>query len=106
MMSMSLEELKLRLKMAKDDTSQDEYLTLTLEDVLDYIKVDCNQEFEEGLPSAVKMAAAKIIRSLQENSNVASQSLGDMSKSFFEGATMKEAKNLYRPFVKPKGRFL
>lgn len=95
---MDLQELKIRLKI-KDD-SQDDFLTVALEDAIDYAKQFCNNDFPEGLPPSVKKGVALIVKSMTENSNVASQSLGDMSKSFFEGATMREAEKYLRPYKK------
>lgn len=97
---MMLDELKIRLKIPLNDTSQDEYLTVALEDAISYVKQYCRQTFEEGLPPNVKQAVAKLVKAYQENSNVASQSLGDMSKSFFEGGTMNEVHRLLQPYRK------
>lgn len=97
---MTLEELKIRLKIPLTDTSQDEYLQVTLDDAIDYVKQYCRQSFDEGLPPNVKQAVAKLVKAYQENSNVASQSLGDMSKSFFEGGTMNEVHRLLAPYRK------
>lgn len=97
---MTLDELKIRLKIPLNDTSQDEYLQIALEDAVSYVKQYCRQSFDEGLPPNVKQAVAKLVKAYQENSNVASQSLGDMSKSFFEGGTMKEVHLLLRPYKK------
>jgi hypothetical protein len=97
---MDLKDLKVRLKIPLDNTSQDEYLQVALEDAIDYAKQYCRQSFDEGLPAGVKQAVAKLVKAYQENSNVASQSLGDMSKSFFEGGTMNEVHRLLRPYRK------
>lgn len=93
---MDLEELKIRLKIS--DTSQDAFLAVALEDAIDYAKSYCNNEFKDGIPSAAKKGIALIVKSMNENGNVASQSLGDMSKSFFQGATMEEAHKYFKPF--------
>lgn len=100
---MTLEELKIRLKTT--DSSQDAYLSVALEDAIDYAKKYCRNDFldENGnavLPSGVKQAITKLVKAYQENSNVASQSLGDMSKSFFEGGTMNEVHRLLKPYRK------
>jgi len=95
---MTLEELKIRLKIPSSDTSQDEYLQVALEDAVDYVKQYCCYSFEEGFPAGVKQALTKLVKAYQENSNVASQSLGDMSKSFFEGGTMNEVHRLLQPY--------
>lgn len=102
---MDIAELKVRLKIS--DTSQDEYLQVALDDAIDYAKNYCNNLFlnskgETVLPGAVKKGVALIVKSMNENSNVASQSLGDMSKSFFQGATINEAHKYFKPFRKLK----
>ncbi|MCM3413526.1 phage head-tail connector protein [Metabacillus litoralis] len=88
---MELNELKVRLKIPESDTSQDASLKIDLEDAIDYVKTHCNNSFPGGFPSSVKRGIVLVVKSMRENNNVSSQSLGDMSKSFFEGATMKEA---------------
>jgi hypothetical protein len=102
---MTLDELKIRLKIPKNDTSQDEYLKVALEDAISFVKRYCRDDFVDGLPGEVKQAVAKLVKAFQENGNVASISLGDMSKSFFEGGTMNEVKRLLEPFTK-KVRFI
>jgi Phage gp6-like head-tail connector protein len=97
---MDLQELKIRLKIPENDTSQDAYLEVALEDAIDYVKQYCRQSFDEGLPPAVKQAVAKLVKAYQENSNVASQSIDGMSKSFFEGGTMNEVHRLLKPYKK------
>jgi hypothetical protein len=97
---MELDELKVRMKI--NDTSQDAFLTVALEDAIDYAKSYCNNSFPDGFPSSVKKGIALVVKSMNENGNVSSQSLGDMSKSFFEGATMNEAHEYFRPFRKVK----
>ncbi|WP_026678212.1 phage head-tail connector protein [Fictibacillus gelatini] len=102
---MELDELKTRLKISLSDTSQDAFLSVALEDAIDYTKTFCRQDFldENGnmvLPSGVKQSITKLVKAYQENSNVASQSLGDMSKSFFEGGTMNEVHRLLKPYRK------
>lgn len=95
---MTLDELKIRLKVT--GTEQDAYLAVALEDAMDYVKEYCRNDFIEGLPSGAKQAVAKMVKSYQENSNVASQSLGDMSKSFFQGGTTNEVHRLLKPYRK------
>lgn len=95
---MTLEELKIRLKIPLEDTTQDEYLQVALDDAIDYVKEYCRQTFEEGLPPAVKQAVAKLVKAYQENSNIASMSMDGLSKSFFEGSTMNEVHRLLKPY--------
>lgn len=97
---MDLEELKIRLGI--NDNVQDGALQVKLEDAIDYVKIYCNNDFKDGIPSAVKKGISLIVKSMNENGNVASQSLGDMSKSFFQGATMDEAHKYLKPFKRLK----
>lgn len=99
---MTLDELKIRLKITGNE--QDDYLTVALADAIDYVKEYCRNDFLEGLPSGVKQAIAKMVKSYQENSNVQSQSLGDMSKSFFIGGTTNEVHRLLKPYRKVRFR--
>ncbi|WP_281998674.1 head-tail connector protein [Priestia flexa] len=109
---MKLDELKVRLKIPAEDTKQDAYLTVALEDAIEDVQKHCNDSFidsetdELKLPGGVKQAITKLVKAYQENSNVQSQSLGDMRKSFFEGGTMNEVTRLLKPYVKKKVRFL
>jgi len=101
---MNLEDLKTRLKIT--DSSQDDYLKIALEDAIDYVKTYCDNTFDDGFPGGVKKAIALIVKSMGESSNVQSQSLGDMEKSFFEGGTMNEAHRYLEPYRVKKVKFL
>jgi len=109
---MKLDELKIRLKIPAADDKQDAYLKVVLEDAIEDVQNHCNDSFidsdtnELKLPGGVKQAITKLVKAYQENSNVQSQSLGDMRKSFFEGGTMNEVTRLLKPYVKKKVRFL
>ncbi|WP_446662956.1 phage head-tail connector protein [Geobacillus sp. CCR] len=102
---MTLDELKIRLKIPLTDTSQDAYLQVALEDAISFVKRYCRDDFVDGLPGDVKQAVAKLVKAFQEDGRVASQSLGDMSKSFFEGGTMNEVERLLKPYAR-KARFV
>lgn len=102
---MDLKELKIRLGINENDNSQDTVLQVKLDDAIDYAKNYCNNLFinskgEMELPGAVKKGVALMVKSMGENSNVASQSLGDMSKSFFQNGTTDEAHKYFKPFRK------
>lgn len=99
-----LNELKVRLGISEADTSQDAILTVRLEDAIDYVKEYCNNQFTDGIPGGVKKAIALLVKASGENSNVASQTLGDMSKSFFQGASQKEANDYLKPYRKVRFR--
>lgn len=87
---MKLDELKVRLKIPAEDTKQDAYLTVALDDAIEDVQKHCNDSFidsdtdELKLPGGVKQAITKLVKAYQENSNVQSQSLGDMRKSFLK----------------------
>jgi hypothetical protein len=75
-----------------------------LESALDLINTDCGGRFadETGLitlPPGVKMGAALLVKSMTENKTVASQSLGDMSKSFFQGGTELAARKYWARYI-------
>lgn len=56
------------------------------------------KDFVDGsLPADVEVAVDLIVKAMKE-SNVQSQSLGDMAKSFFEGATYRSALNYLKPY--------
>lgn len=66
----------------------------------------CNQLWVDGsLPFDVEVAVDLLITGMKEKQNVASQSLGDMSKSFFEGGTYKAAIGYLKPYVIKKVRY-
>ena len=56
----------------------------------------------EDIPTGAQMGIAWMVKAMRENPNVSSQTLGDMSKSFFQGATYKAALKMLRPYRKAK----
>lgn len=71
----------------------------------DQAKTYCNRSFvddagNEAIPKGAQMGIALIVKAMGENQNVQSQSLGDMSKSFFEGATYRSALGYLKPYRK------
>ncbi|MFQ6391353.1 head-tail connector protein [Priestia aryabhattai] len=109
---MNLEELKIRLKIPADNTKQDDYLKVALEDAIEAVQDYCKDSFvdpdtnELKLPGGVKQAITKLVESYQEKGNVQSQSLGDMRKAFFEGGSLNVVTRLLKPYVKKKVKFL
>lgn len=105
---MKLEELKARMEIPLENTSQDHTLQVALEDAIDAVQEHCNDRFidsetnELNLPNGVKRAVAKLVKAYRENGNIQSQSLGDMRKSFFEGGSLNEVIRLLKPYVKKK----
>ncbi|MEV9639479.1 phage head-tail connector protein [Mammaliicoccus sciuri] len=97
---MTIDELKIRLGMDPNDINaiRDAKLAAELEDAIDYAKEWCNNDFRDGFPSGVKRALVTIVKSYSENRAVASQRLGDMSKSFFQGGSIQSAHNDLRPW--------
>src|SRR5699024_3525050 len=80
---MDLEELKLRLDIAVDDTSNDDRLTLMLEDAIDFVRRICGREFDP-LPPTVKSVITKFVQYEYSgmNDGVVSESIGGMSQTF------------------------
>lgn len=101
---MTLEELKVRMRIPIENTSKDVYLTVMLEDAIEYVKDYCNNQFKDGLPGGVKKAIVLLVKSAGENSNIASQSLDGMSKSFFQGQSQTEAHDYLKPYRKARFR--
>lgn len=101
---MTLDELKIRMKIPLGDTTQDEYLKSALEDAIEYVETYCNHSFKDGLPGGVKKAIVLLVKASGENSNVASQSLDGMSKTFFQGQIQTEAHDYLKPYRKVRFR--
>lgn len=79
---MDLKELKLRLGIPIDDTSQNERLSLFLEDAIDFVQSVCGRDFK-SLPPAAKGVIEKYVRDeMAGNSGVVSESIGGMSQTF------------------------
>ncbi|MFD1206642.1 phage head-tail connector protein [Sporosarcina contaminans] len=97
---MTIDELKIRLGIDPNEINavRDAKLAADLEDAIDYAKEWCNNDFRKGLPPGVKRGIVKIIKAYGENPAVASQRLGDMSKSFFQGGTLQSAHADLRPW--------
>lgn len=68
------------------------------------VQKHCNRTFEENgavvLPEDVQLAVSLMVKSMGESQNVASQSLGDMSKSFFQNGTYIAALSYLKPYRK------
>lgn len=101
---MTLDELKVRLKIPVSDTAQDDFLYFALTDAIDYVKDYCNNPFHGGLPGGVKKAIVLLVKSAGENNNIASQSLDGMSRSFFQGQNQTEAHDYLKPYRKVRFR--
>jgi hypothetical protein len=74
---------------------------------IDQAKAYCNNEFldadgNESIPPGAQMGIALMVKAMGENQNVASQSLGDMSKSFFANGTFNAAATYLKPYRKMK----
>jgi len=84
---MILEELKIRLQIPTEDTSNDAYLTLILEDAISFVQTACNNDFMVNgvliLPTAAKNVVAQYVAfELQGNTGIKSESIGGMSQTF------------------------
>lgn len=76
---------------------------------IDHVSGECGERWtnkETGeigeLPPGVQMGVALLVKAMAENPGVASQSLGDMSKSFFEGGTAKAAATYWKRYRRAK----
>jgi Phage gp6-like head-tail connector protein len=86
-------------------TEQTGIYSARLSAAIDQAKQYCNNPFvddtgAENIPGGAKMGIALIVQAMGEKQNVQSQSLGDMSKSFFEGGTYKSALKYLKPYRK------
>jgi hypothetical protein len=103
---MELQELAdlLGITIAVDQVAK---YTARLSAAVDHINAECGERFTNAdgdveLPASVKMGAAMLVKSMNENPAVASQSLGDMSKSFFEGGTYRAARDYWKRYVRAR----
>lgn len=63
-----------------------------------HVNQKCKDTFVDGaLPDDIEVAVDLLIKAMKET-NVSSQSLGDMAKSFFEGATYRNAMSYLKPY--------
>lgn len=65
----------------------------------------CKNDFKDAtgvvtIPVGAKMGIALMVKDMGEQKNVASQSLGDMAKSFFQNATNDAAMKFLKPYRK------
>jgi len=102
---MTLSDLETLLGINITGTPQQARYEAVLAAAIDHVKQDCNRDFldESGsllLPVAVQMGVATLVKAMMENQSVQSQSLGDISKSFFEGGTYKAARRYWKPYRK------
>ena len=95
---MTLEQLKVRMQLSLDDTSKDATYQAWLEDAVEMAQEKCGVSFETKIPSGVRRAIVLLVKGMNE-SNVASQSLEGMSKSFFKTDYYKEAMDILDGYV-------
>lgn len=71
---------------------------------LNWINDYCGQEFIDGeLPGGVELALRRLVKSLDTPVNVASQSVSDVSMSFYrgtDGTLPTEVKRLLEPYIR------
>ena len=94
----------LQITIPTDEKSQLVY-EARLYAAVDLAKEHCKNDFldadgNEVIPLGAQMGIALIVQAMGEKQNVQSQSLGDMSKSFFEGGTFKAATLYLKPYRK------
>lgn len=95
---MTLDQLKVRMQVPLEDTSKDATYQAWLEDAIEIAQEKCGVPFETKLPSGVRRAIVLLVKGMNE-SNVSSQSLGDMSKSFFQTNYYNEAMEILGEYV-------
>ncbi|MEK3801774.1 phage head-tail connector protein [Bacillus sp. FSL K6-1234] len=110
---MDLAELKVRLGIPAEDTSQDAKLQIDLEDGISYAMAYCNNLFvgpdnTVSLPPAVKKGIALLIKIERESpSGVLSESIGGMSRSYAaDEERLNPVHELFRPYRKIRFRAL
>jgi hypothetical protein len=74
---------------------------------LEWIKDYCNNEFlnedgEDVLPGGVTLTIEKLMSRHGQDSNIASEQVGDLSQSFFSDDIPKDIKSLLRPYRRIK----
>jgi hypothetical protein len=100
---MTLEELEALLGITVKGTAQEARYTALLAAAIDHVNGQCGDSFTQTdgsvvIPLGVQMGVALVVKSMTENQNVASQSLGDMSKSFFKGGTYESARAYWKKY--------
>jgi hypothetical protein len=93
---MQLADVEKLLNITIVGTPQEDVFEARLAAAIDQAKQYCNRDFlnDEGqleIPKGAQMGIALIVKAMGENQNVSSQSLENMSKSFFENGTYKAA---------------
>lgn len=68
---------------------------------LEWIKAYCNNDFAEGVPGSVSLAIEKLVARHGQDSNIASEQVGDLSRSFFDSDIPKDIKRLLKPYRRP-----
>ena len=94
----TLDQLKVRMQLSTADTSKDDTYQAWLDDAIEIVQEKCGTSFETKLPSGVRRAIVLLVKGMNE-SNVSSQSLGDMSKSFFKTDYYNEAMAILDDYV-------
>lgn len=69
---------------------------------LDWIKAYCNNDFADGVPGGVNLALDKLVARHGRDSNIASEQVGDLARSFFDSDIPKDVKRLLRPYRRIK----
>jgi hypothetical protein len=103
---MQLNDLKNLLGIAIA-TDQEPIFEARLAAAVDQAKQYTNNPFvdidgNEIIPAGAQMGIALMVQAMGEKQNVSGQSLGDMSKSFFQNGTFNAANPYLRPYRKAK----
>lgn len=81
-LKMRLNELKIRLRIPAEDTSNDDLLLVLLDDAIDFVQRTCNQEFELIPPTAKKVITQHVAYELNGNGYIISETIAGMSQKF------------------------
>mgnify|MGYP003368143001 CR=1 FL=1 len=81
-LKMRLNELKIRLQIPAEDTSNDDLLLVLLDDAIDFVQRACNQIFDPMPPTAKKVVAQYVSNELAGNRHIRSEWIADMKQEF------------------------
>ncbi len=81
-LKMRLNELKIRLQIPAEDTSNDDLLLVLLDDAIDFVQRACNQVFDPMPPTAKKVVAQYVSNELAGNRHIRAEWIADMKQEF------------------------
>lgn len=101
-MALEKSEVKKLLKIPDADTSQDDFIEAMIPIATEFAESHCNRSFANDMPFGVKLGVAKLIESFGSNNNVSSESIGDLSQSFFSSDIPDSVKTFLKPYRQVK----